>query len=199
MRCPKCSYIVAEYFKTCPECSNDLTELSEFFGPFPEIKDEFWDSLYQVLEGSSDLHEEIVEEDAFLNTQEDVLSEEDVIFNELLEDEAMEDLDLLEEKESSKEESIEPLNLETAELKEDIDIEFEDIELDEEDLEGAFLEDISPIEENHIETKKAEEVLNKADEEIFDEEVPELELLADLEGVEEILPEELKGDKSSQG
>ncbi|OAG27197.1 hypothetical protein [Thermodesulfatator autotrophicus] len=195
MRCPKCKYIVAEYFKSCPECSHDLTELAELFGPFPEITEEFWDSLYKVLEGKGEVFEQELSENTLFEAEE--AASEDIEFNELLEADDSEELDFQEEPEDISQVANEEI-LDIEPVPEEAEMELGEIELAEEDLAGVLEEVSEEIEV--FEEPRASEIIEEENLEVSPEEdeVPELELLTDLEGVEEILPEELTLEETTK-
>ncbi len=169
MRCPKCKYIVAEYFQTCPECQEDLSELARYFGPFEPPAPEFWQELWDEIlaetapEGPEAPGE--ILDDRLLEEKESLLAAAEADEETLGSAEVSEDLmfEALEEEPAEAEEvSFAEEELEAVE-------ELPDIELSAEDLEDSLVEEVGPAEE-------AEE---------------ELDIFEEIEGLEEILPEEM--------
>ena len=156
MRCPKCKYIVAEYFKTCPECEEDLSNLSLAFGPFYEPDPALFEGS---LGGEETLYDKLEEpEDILPQTEEETIAVAEAENS---------DFELLEIEEDEAEEfpfeEVEEADLDAVE-------ELPEIELAAEDLEGSL-----------------EETLTEKD-----EESEALDLFDEIEGLEEILPEEVK-------
>ncbi len=162
MRCPKCKYIVAEYFQICPECQEDLSELAQLFGPFYEPNFEFLESLWQEDEEELLSPEEEILFDKLESPEEELFSpaEEETLAAANTSDMALEELEEL--KEEPPLPDIDEVELEAVE-------ELPEIELTPEDLENSLQESFTE--------KESEE---------------SLDLFEEIEGLEEILPEELK-------
>ncbi len=157
MRCPKCKYIVAEYFRVCPECQEDLSELAHYFGPFFEPDPDFLESLWNEPEETTESTEGILF-DKLEQPEEEIfppVEEETIAFAEAPElEEIGEDFPL---------EEVDEAELEAVE-------ELPEIELAPEDLEGSIQETL------------------------IEREADPLDLFDEIEGLEEILPEEIKKD-----
>ncbi|WP_022852865.1 zinc ribbon domain-containing protein [Thermodesulfatator atlanticus] len=192
MRCPQCKFIIAEFFKTCPECGKDVSDLAELFGPFPEISANWWDELFQVLE---EPFEDVTGEETTVAIEgAEALLERDDILHEVSSEASsaasLEDLvfpeedsseDLLEELDTSSLEAsaLDEEVLEEIPIPEERDLieELPEIELDAQDLEG------SPIEELESKDKDEEEL--------------SLELFEEIEGLEEIISEDSESERKT--
>ncbi|NPA48917.1 MAG: hypothetical protein GXO20_02965 [Thermodesulfobacteria bacterium] len=156
MRCPKCKYIVAEYFQVCPECQEDLSELSRYFGPFYEPDPEFLESLWEESEVSES--PEGILFDKLEQPEDDLfppLEEETITVAEAPDLEELEEEFPLAEVDEEEFEAIE---------------EFPEIELKPEDLEGSIQETL--VEKEETDTLDLFEDIESL-EEILPEEIKE--------------------------
>ncbi len=53
MRCPKCQWIIAEYNPVCPQCGEDLSEVTGKLGPFYEPRPEAFPQSFLEMEETS--------------------------------------------------------------------------------------------------------------------------------------------------
>ena len=131
MRCPKCKFIVAEYFETCPECQEDLSEIAKALGPFYEPNPEIFEAPWEEEEGPA-------EEILYDKLDEKLVSPEE----ETIAVAEAPEMDLEEIAEDLEEISLEDLSEELEAVEE-----IPEIELGEEDLKETLREDLAPHEE----------------------------------------------------
>ena len=175
MVCPKCKYVVADYFRTCPECQADLSDLVDYFGPFYPPDPEFWASLLEepdLPEAPEELPEEPegVPGEPFLLADEEVLAAaelpEDLELEELSPEELEEEILLGEEEGAFFEAAVEEPEEISQELPDSEEL--PEIELSAEDLEDSLVEEMASLPEEE-----------------------KLDFLEELE-IEDLLPEEEK-------